>query len=60
MTQLNDEARLFEIKVVNAHTFTIGDTASFAPYESGGVATEVKRTLQMSFVRIPLRWKQHL
>jgi len=49
MTELNDESRVFEIKVINAHTFSIGDTSAFSAYESGGIATEVKRTFQMSF-----------
>eukprot|EP01087_Luapelamoeba_hula_P012828 TRINITY_DN3622_c0_g1_i1.p1 TRINITY_DN3622_c0_g1~~TRINITY_DN3622_c0_g1_i1.p1 ORF type:complete len:1066 (-),score=192.27 TRINITY_DN3622_c0_g1_i1:111-3308(-) len=53
MTQLNESGRVFEVKVVNSSTFTIGDTSGFSPYQSGGIATEVKKTFHMNF--LPLR-----
>jgi len=53
MTELNEESRVFEIKVINASSFSIGDTSAFSEYASGGIATEVKKAFQMSF--LPLR-----
>ncbi|KAL6048271.1 Ubiquitin-like modifier-activating enzyme 6 [Balamuthia mandrillaris] len=51
MTELND--RVFEVKVVNSFTFSIGDTSAFSDYKEGGLATQMKKPFQMSF--LPLR-----
>jgi ubiquitin-activating enzyme E1 len=50
MTELN-EGKVFEVKTINPYEFSIGDTSNFSDYVSGGIATEVKKTVEMSFVR---------
>jgi hypothetical protein len=51
MTELNDSGRVFEVKTINPYEFSIGDTTAFGDYVSGGIATEVKKVVEMSFVR---------
>ena len=47
MVELNNmEAK---ITVVSPTSFTIGDTRQFSPYISGGMATEVKKPIEMKF-----------
>ncbi|KAM9758223.1 ubiquitin-like modifier-activating enzyme 1 [Menidia menidia] len=52
MTELNSIGPL-EIKVCGDYSFFICDTSAFSEYERGGVATEVKQPVQLSFK--PLR-----
>lgn len=49
MSELN-EGKVFEVKTINPYEFSIGDTSSFGDYVSGGIATEVKKTVEMSFL----------
>lgn len=50
MTEVNAEGRVFEAKPINPYEFSIGDTSGFCDYISGGIATEVKKPLELSFV----------
>ncbi|KAJ8366431.1 hypothetical protein AAFF_G00355620 [Aldrovandia affinis] len=38
-----------QVKVLGPYTFSICDTSGFSEYERGGVATEVKRSIQVTF-----------
>ena len=42
MVELNDESKVYEIKLENFQTFKIGDTSNFSEYTKGGVAYQVK------------------
>uniref|UniRef100_A0A4W4EK69 E1 ubiquitin-activating enzyme n=1 Tax=Electrophorus electricus TaxID=8005 RepID=A0A4W4EK69_ELEEL len=50
MTELNSYGPI-EIRVIGNHSFSICDTTEFSEYEKGGVATEVKQSKMLSFVR---------
>ncbi len=55
MAELNEENKVFEIKTINPHQFSIGDTSHFSKYVCGGIATEVKKPVHMSFVSFPFQ-----
>lgn len=40
MTEVN--GKQFKVTVKSPHTFTIGDTSKFSPYDSNGIAEQVK------------------
>ena len=40
MTEIND--KIYKVKVINPNSFKIGDTTSFNPYITGGIATQIK------------------
>lgn len=45
------EDNLFLI-VLNSKQFSISDTSSFAPYQHGGIASQIKTPTVIKFVRI--------
>ena len=47
MVELN--GKFFKVKVKNKLCYTIGDTRNFTPYESGGIATQVKMPEKLGF-----------
>lgn len=47
MTQVN--GKQFKIVVKSPHSFTIGDTSGFSPYESNGIAEQVKVPVHIEF-----------
>ncbi|XP_010731086.3 ubiquitin-like modifier-activating enzyme 1 [Larimichthys crocea] len=48
MTELNSISPV-EIKHLSPHSFSICDTSAFSDYKQGGIATEVKQSLMLSF-----------
>lgn len=48
MTELNG-CKPIKIKVLGPYTFKIGDTREFSPYVKGGIVTQVKMPVEVSF-----------
>lgn len=48
MTELNGHAPI-KIKVLGPYTFSIGDTSSYGTYVRGGIVTQVKMPITLSF-----------
>ncbi len=47
MVELNGTKR--HVRVINPHTFSIGDTTACSPYTTGGIAMQLQRTQTMHF-----------
>lgn len=47
MTEVNE--KIFKITVKSKHSFSIGDTSNFHPYESNGVVEQMKVPVLMEF-----------
>ncbi|CAF0776117.1 unnamed protein product [Brachionus calyciflorus] len=47
MSEINNKE--FKVKVLSPFSFSVGDTSNFKPYESGGIALEVKKEKIIDF-----------